>query len=120
MLVYNIHMEKIQTERLFKMKKELYKTEKIIADESDSGEAVIEYYVTQSEHPFKSGGISYVCYGVEIRMVGEGAASEVESADEIFFLKEKAEEFVSLLAKERVTPCSLCEIVSDKLKEALI
>lgn len=104
------------------MKRELYKSEKISPTEVEEGEVVLEYYITQSEHPFKTGSINYVCYGVEIRKINpdNDAFSEIESAEEIFFSKEKAEAFLSLLAKEKVTPCSLSEIVSDTLKEALI
>jgi len=104
------------------MERELYKTERIISDELDNRELVVEYYLTSCRHPFKSGDINYVCYGVEIKMYKEGGEDflEKQSAEEIFFSKKEALRFIDNLANGKVTPCTLNDLVEDALKESLM
>lgn len=103
------------------MNKQLYRTEKITVEEGKEAELVLEYYLTQEKHPFKTGSINYLCYGVEIIMKGisDSSFSERQAADEIFSSKDAAMEFIDKLADEKVTPCSLADVVSDMLAAAL-
>ncbi len=103
------------------MNKQLYRCESFISEEGDKDKKELEYYLTKSEHPFKTGNINYVCYGVEIRMKkeNENEYCEIQATDEIFSSKEIAINFIDKLADGLVTPCTLENVVSDMLLEAL-
>lgn len=104
------------------MNKEFYRCESFVAENEEHEKVNLEYYLIQSEHPFKSGNINYMCYGVEIRMKKEKDSdySEIESANEIFFSKDIAIEFINKIADEKVTPCTLEAVVSDVLIDAIL
>ncbi len=102
------------------MNRSLLRTEKFHSEEGNK-EFVLEYYLTQSQHTFSSGNINYMCYGAEIKMkeIGNDRYCEIKSADEIFSSKDSAIGFIKSLADNLVTPCTLTDIVSDMLTEAL-
>ena len=62
-----------------------------------------------------------MCYGVEVRMKKEKQKEycEIQATDEIFSSKEIAINFINRIADGLVTPCTLENIVSDMLLEAL-
>ena len=95
--------------------------ENLIIKEVEEENLILEYYLTQSPHPFKTGNINYICYGVEVRMKKrmEDDYCEIETVDNIFSSRDKAIDFLAKLANEKVTPCTLKDIVSDMLIEAL-
>lgn len=103
------------------MTKNLYRTERIKIEEGVEEQFILEYYLIQDKHAFKTGNINYICYGVEIRMREENnnQYSEIRSVEEIFFSKEIAIEFLDKLADGLVTPCTLQDIASDSLAESL-
>lgn len=82
---------------------------------------LLDYYLTLRSHTFKTGNISFMCYGVKIVMkrAADGNFIEENTINNIFSSKTKALEFVYRLADENVMPCSLEDIVSDMLSEAL-
>lgn len=82
---------------------------------------LLEYYLTLRTHSFKTGNIKFVCYGAKILMrdFNDGNFIEENTVNNIFSSKSKALEFIYRLAYERAMPCSLQDIVSDMLSEAL-
>ncbi len=103
------------------MNKNLYRSENFISEEVNNERVVLEYYLTKSEHPFKTGNINYICYGVEVRMrkENENEYCEIQLSDGIFSSKEMAINFINKIADNLVTPCTLENVVSDMLLEAL-
>ena len=103
------------------MNKNLYRSENFISEEMNNERIVLEYYLTKSEHPFKTGNINYICYGVEVRMRKENKNEyyEIQLSDGIFSSKDMAINFINKIADNLVTPCTLENVVSDMLLEAL-
>ena len=101
------------------MKKELYGKESITIEEENE-ERYIEYSLLIKETPFEGSGINYLSYGVEINMSDKNKLIETARAEDLFFSKEKAVEFIDGLKSGLVTPCTLDDIVEDTLRGALM
>ena len=100
------------------MEKEIIKRAEILPD-GESDKETAEYYLVCDSHPFESGNIRYVSYGVGIQLVKDGEIKENTSLKDVFFSIYEAVKFIQTLAESRVTPCTLEEIVSDYLKECI-
>ena len=103
------------------MNTKMYRTEKVNVEEVNKN-YILEYYLIDEERSFNTGNINYMCYGVEIRMREENADNYCESqtADKLFSSKDLAINFLTKLADCHVTPCTLEDVVSDHLIEALV
>lgn len=103
------------------MCKKLCRTEALDSVESSSGEYVLEYYLTHKKHAFEGKGISFLSYGIEVRMrnVQRESYDEIRSAEEIFASEEATMELLNEIADGLVTPCTLEDVIVDFLSEAL-
>lgn len=103
------------------MCKELCRTETFDGIEEGSGKCVLEYYLVHTKHTFEGKNISFLCYGVEVRLRREMSESydEIRAAEEIFASKEMAMTFLDKLADGLVTPCTLEDVIVDSLSTAL-
>lgn len=101
------------------MEKEVLKKVDIVIEEQQQN-VVAEYYLIIDNHPFGSGEISYMSYGVGIQMLKNDNKIENTSLKDVFFSKEEAVNFISSLADGKVTPCGLEDVVTDYLKGALM
>lgn len=103
------------------MCKELCRTEMFDGVENGMGKCVLEYWLISTKHMFEGKTISFLCYGVEVRLRNENSESydEIRSAEEVFASKEMAMEFLNKLADGLVTPCTLEDVIIDSLSIAL-
>lgn len=101
------------------MRKEFYGKEKIVL-EVNGEEREVEYNLLIKETPFTGSDIRYISYGVEINMSDKNKVVESASEEDLFLSKEKAVEFIDDLKKGQVTPCTLCDIVADTVRGALL
>lgn len=68
----------------------------------------MDYYIHYKTEQTENG------FGVVIRKFNEcGCMVDQARADNLFDCEENAKEFVALLCKNIVTPCTLCDIVND-------
>lgn len=102
------------------LNKEFFNCANINVEGEEDKNYILEYSLTKSHHPFKTGNINYICYGVRVDLKDENECTiETQEMNDIFSSKEKAIEFLELLYVEKVTPCTLSDVVKDTLINAL-
>lgn len=54
-------------------------------------------------------------YGIDAEMTENGSVTCRSSIDDVFCIREDAEDFIELLAENGVEPCHLSEVIYDRL-----
>lgn len=76
----------------------------------DGKQAVVKYEIRENFNEERA-------YGIAAKLIMDGY-EECEEVDNLFFTKEEAEKTAEMLAKHKVTPCTLKDILLQKLNIA--